>query len=479
MRVLIAGLLLLLALPAAAQVSYYRIEANERGVGFARSERQAHADRLIRIEQMRLRISRDQQVLDIRVEERREESLLGAPLKFSSRTQFSGYESFNSGRQINPTTLEVTQTSPGFSETRRIAIGAEVLFPEAIERRLLETGFVTGAELEVRTLLPDTLQPATQRFRVLGPVTQNGQSAFRVSSKVLINDAQVLEDSELIYSAKGELLEQSLQLLGARLTLRLTNKANAQAALAEGAWNILDTAVIASPLALPESERDWPRKIVLASATAGFNPALSSAEQRVRMLTPRTLEFTVGALPLKREAAPQRRHLQANAWIQSDDPRLRALAEKAVRDVDADPLARMQALERFVAVYIERKDLSQGYASALEAARTRRGDCTEHALLLAALGRALGIPTRIAAGLAYAQSFAGRETVFVPHAWTQAYVAGAWRSFDAALGRFDTRRVGLSFGNGEPWDFAGALNARGAVEIKQITTTKVTALESR
>ena len=52
---------------------------------------------------------------------------------------------------------------------------------------------------------------------------------------------------------------------------------------------------------------------------------------------------------------------------------------------------RMRELEKFVFGYIDKKSLNVGYASALETARTRQGDCTEHALLLAALGRARGI----------------------------------------------------------------------------------------
>ena len=40
-------------------------------------------------------------------------------------------------------------------------------------------------------------------------------------------------------------------------------------------------------------------------------------------------------------------------------------------------------------------------ATAAEVARSREGDCTEHAVLLAALARARGIPARVAMGLVY------------------------------------------------------------------------------
>src|SRR4029079_8598234 len=159
--------------------------------------------------------------------------------------------------------------------------------------------------------------------------------------------------------------------------------------------------------------------------------------------------------------------LRANDWLQSDAPEIVALAKKAVGDSTA-PRARMQKLEEFVRAYIRTKDLSVGYASALEVARRPEGDCTEHAELLAALGRALGIPTRVVDGLAYVDSYAGRQHVFVPHAWTQAYVDGHWQSFDAALAGFDAGHVVLSSGGGDPWRFFSAFNTLGRIRVDAV-----------
>jgi len=76
--------------------------------------------------------------------------------------------------------------------------------------------------------------------------------------------------------------------------------------------------------------------------------------------------------------------------------------------------------------------------SALEVLKTRVGDCNEHAVLLTALLRASGIPSRLCAGLVYARG------KFFYHAWTEAYLgeksadspvdAGTgWISMDATL----------------------------------------------
>ena len=56
----------------------------------------------------------------------------------------------------------------------------------------------------------------------------------------------------------------------------------------------------------------------------------------------------------------------------------------------------------------------------------RAGDCSEHAVLLAALSRAVGIPSRVVAGLLF------RKSSFVGHMWVEVHV-GEWVPLDATL----------------------------------------------
>src|SRR5690348_4700524 len=60
-----------------------------------------------------------------------------------------------------------------------------------------------------------------------------------------------------------------------------------------------------------------------------------------------------------------------------------ALAKQGAGDATAAD-EQMQRLEDFVRGYIRNKDLNVGYTTALEVARKPEGDCTEHAVLLAA-----------------------------------------------------------------------------------------------
>ena len=112
------------------------------------------------------------------------------------------------------------------------------------------------------------------------------------------------------------------------------------------------------------------------------------------------------------------------------------------------PRRRAARLTALVRSRISNKNLDTGFATASEVARTLSGDCTEHAVLLAALLRADGIPSRVASGLVYLERFAGERDVFGYHMWTQALLDGRWVDLDAALpgevDGFDATHVALA-----------------------------------
>lgn len=146
---------------------------------------------------------------------------------------------------------------------------------------------------------------------------------------------------------------------------------------------------------------------------------------------------------------------RSTAWLQSDHPRLQAMA-RAVRNYDVSGARKMELLLERAIPFVETADFS-GHYSALDTLERRAGDCTESAVLLAALGRAAGIPTRVVSGLTYSrESYHGVSNAFIPHSWTVAYVDGAWRSFDLALREFDSAHIALSIGDGDPRSIAAA-----------------------
>ena len=100
-----------------------------------------------------------------------------------------------------------------------------------------------------------------------------------------------------------------------------------------------------------------------------------------------------------------------------------------------------------------------GMPSALDVLAARQGDCNEHAVLMAALCRAAGIPTRVVAGLVYLR---GR---FYYHAWNELYL-NDWVPVDATLNQFPADVTHVRFIEGEMEEQLKVLNLIGRLKIE-------------
>ncbi len=121
-----------------------------------------------------------------------------------------------------------------------------------------------------------------------------------------------------------------------------------------------------------------------------------------------------------------REFLGSNGTLQADDPEVAARTKEAV-GTETDVWKAAKALERWVHQHIKKKNYGVSFATAKEVVRSREGDCTEHGVLLAAMARAAGIPSRVIAGLVYYRNGFGG------HMWTEVNVGGSWYPLDATL----------------------------------------------
>jgi len=155
--------------------------------------------------------------------------------------------------------------------------------------------------------------------------------------------------------------------------------------------------------------------------------------QQVQPIDAHTAELDVRSIGMDDKPSPSEQMDEAdrepNTLLQSDDPRVIEMAAKATGD-ETDPARVAESLERYVHDAIRKKNFSQAFASAAEVAEGLEGDCTEHSVLLAALARARGIPSRVAIGLVYVPSQRG----FGYHMWTEVFVNEHWVPLDATLG---------------------------------------------
>ncbi|MBD3291340.1 MAG: hypothetical protein GF393_00340, partial [Armatimonadia bacterium] len=92
--------------------------------------------------------------------------------------------------------------------------------------------------------------------------------------------------------------------------------------------------------------------------------------------------------------------LQPTAHVQSDDPRIIEAAQEIVGE-ETDSWGAAQKICAWVKRSMQSVSSEPRPITALEVLDEMRGDCTEHAILMAALGRAVGLPTKLVTGLAY------------------------------------------------------------------------------
>lgn len=249
--------------------------------------------------------------------------------------------------------------------------------------------------------------------------------------------------SELL-DAEGRSVETTVDFPGlGEFRSRLADKPAADRAYDAATFDLLvGTFAKTAPIARYEEQ---PRLAFTVRAIADGGIDLpSEGAQVARRIDARTQRVEVdvmrGSAPAAGDAANQR-WLRATELLDFESEPVRELLAKARLPKDGDAYRDAEALRRLVFRHLRRKDLATAFGSASEAARTQGGDCTEHAVLLAALLRAKGIPSRVASGLVYVPSMAGQGPGFGWHLWTQALVPApdggkerVWLDLDATLG---------------------------------------------
>ncbi len=157
--------------------------------------------------------------------------------------------------------------------------------------------------------------------------------------------------------------------------------------------------------------------------------------QQIRAVDAQTIEVLVRAIRpdtpgVSDDSRPSQDDLAPNNQIESSDEVIVQMAHStAPQERDRWKLA--LALEKQVHDSMKRGSYSKVLSTAAEVARTLEGDCTEHAVLLAGLARARGIPARVALGMIYDEP----RQAFPFHMWTEVYVADRWVALDATRGQ--------------------------------------------
>lgn len=307
-------------------------------------------------------------------------------------------------------------------KARKLTVGETFSFP------IFDPSTMSQRDMAVRVLDKEPLR-----------INRLTYDAFRLETEVFgrILTVWVDEDGSVL-KEEGFMGLTTIKSSAARAPENLDEK---------GTADLYEITAVSPDRALPDPKRLSGLKIEISGLENGAleKSVLSGGRQEYRdgRLSVRKEKLPSAAgysVPYKDEDGRMKEFLQPEWNIESDEKEIRNKAFEIVGE-KKDAVTAAKLLTEWVYRHLEKRPVLS-LPSALETLRTRMGDCNEHATLLTAFLRAVGIPARLSIGLAYS-----RERFFY-HAWTEAYV-GEWVSMDATLNQMpaDPAHIKLIEGN--------------------------------
>lgn len=434
---------------------WYAIMLNERKSGHMHSTmeriKEGTLDVIRSRTYMEMAAGREGATIKVSVTQESRESLAGVPLGFKHTMKLGMIPTETSGTirdgKVIVTTSQFGQQ--GQTATYRLPEGAKMSW--AMYKEELKHGLKPGTKYQVSMYEPsmalNRLTPATvevlgrEKIDLFGRKVDAIRTKQTMTIKALLGQDMEMETVTWV-DEDGTPLRIQMSMMNIPIEMVACPKSIATAKDDPG--DLMENALVPVKGRIDHNAGRITYRITTKDGKGKLGNLPQTGLQSVRMAGPGEAIVTVTRFSAKTHKpervtlSPKQREtfLAAAPLVNYKDPEVAKLAREAAGD-EKDPRKLADKLRKFVGDYITEKNLSVGFASASEVARSREGDCTEHAVLLAALGRAAGIPTRVATGLVYADSFGGQQRTFVGHMWTQFYLDNQWVDVDAALRQTD------------------------------------------
>jgi hypothetical protein len=457
--------------PAGDQSEYAAILLNGKKVGWSMSLRTEEGGKVTTVSEMSLSVSRAGVAFTASAKSTTLEAADGQPLSFTSSLGISGMEQKLEGK-IEQGKLKLTASSGGVPQQEVKPWPEGAVMSEGLLLAQRKAGLEKGTQYKVRVFEPATAQAMEVQYAVgekkeidlLGRVVQATEMTMAIAGLGgEKGDISYVDDD--FRTLKG-----GYTMAGLKMEMLAMPKAMAQSK--PEVFDAFDAMLVSSPTALADVKTASTATYELQPKGTAKLSLLEGDYQKVQTGSGGAVTLSVSKikpagdydLPYKGDNKTALDAMKQGRYVQSDDKRVAELARGAVGDEKSAATAAGK-LESFVASYIKKKNLSIGYASAAEVAKSRQGDCTEHAVLLAAMCRAAGLPAQVVCGIVYVPELGEKKDVFGGHAWVQAYVGKQWVPLDAALKGFDVGHIAFCAGDGNPEDFLGIVNTFGNFTI--------------
>ena len=416
---------------------WYEVYLDGSKVGYVSDIMQKEADVIKSRNEFVMQIKRAGQSIEITVEQETKEKISGELIDFSSETKMAGIPMLKKGR-VEGKELVVYEKQFITGKETRYPFDPEGAMSWGLRKQVLENGFQEpGKTYQLKVYSPDLGMKAPVKANIIC----SGKKMIQVGEEKI----RAYEVDMELQSTFGSLKTKSwfdkdcvairteMNMGGMNISIIQVQKKKAKKMDVE-VQELLLSSVVPLNAAVPKGEKNI---FIMETVKGKWSATLfEDSSQKVEKINDKSVRVIVDQSLKKKKVLEEidlKPFLSASVYLDTDDLMIQKLAKKGKGNAKT-PKEIAKKLTKFVYRYMTNKNYGVGFATASEVARNKEGDCTEHSMLLASLGRASGIPTRVATGLVYADVFEGKQDVLVYHMWTQFYLDDEWVNLDAALG---------------------------------------------
>jgi len=330
-----------------------------------------------------------------------------------------------------------------------------VYLPSSLRASVRGGTLAPGKRLDALIFDPTTLSNDHMQLTVVGreavPQTAPTVEAWRVEEQF-----RSLKTTAWVDAAGVVLREEGP--MGLVLVRQTPDQAVNEGWKAQSALDVMASTAV--PVERPIDDARHRVRLRVRLTGIDVNRVPSDDEQRregATLTITRPAIAAIGSYPLPYAGGVLAADLAPTAFLQSTHPRVQAAAHAAVGD-EHDAKRAVNALNDWVYAHL-RKVPTVSIPNAIQVLDMGEGDCNEHAVLFAALARAVGVPARIVAGAVYL------DGAFYYHAWCEVWLS-RWVSVDPTFHQFPADATHIKFIVGGPDEQLGMMEVVGRLGVE-------------
>jgi hypothetical protein len=433
---------------SASEDDWFIIELQGVPCGYMHSTQNRVGDEMRTRMLMDIGIARGDTKVKITADQSYRESMDGKPLGFVQKMSMGQMPVTQTGTVMGDK-LKLVTTQEGSSNEKIYPFDPEVKFAwgQLLEQR--KRGIKPGTKFSIKSYDPSVSADTALKvnFEVFDkePVDVRGKKRelFKVVSTMVLQQMEIKTNSWVDAEATPAVIDMNLGIMKVRVVASTKDEAMK---LNGASPEMFFSTMVKADEKVPKDARGVVLRLSVPKGGDKLptlpNTSMQTFERKSDyegLLTIKRLNWKKIRAITESDGQKMAPFLQASTIVDINDKKIKLLARKAVKGATT-PAEKADALRKFVTDYINDKGLDVGFATASEVARNRSGDCSEHGVLLAALARAAGLPSRGVSGIVQVPWDTlpiEAKSAFGYHMWTQVYIGDQWVDIDGALRQTD------------------------------------------